>query len=77
MFAVLLGGATALLPIFARDILHVGPWGLGLLRAAPAAGAFVMSVALTRWPITRRAGHVLLGAVATYGLSTLVFAQST
>ena len=77
LFAVLLGGATALLPIFARDILHVGPWGLGLLRAAPAAGAFVMSVALTRWPITRRAGHVLLGAVATYGLSTLVFAQST
>ena len=77
LFAVLLGGATALLPIFAKDILHVGPWGLGLLRAAPAAGALAMSVALTHWPITRRAGHVLLGAVAIYGVATLVFAQST
>jgi hypothetical protein len=50
--AVLLGGATALLPIFAKDILHTGPWGVGLLRAAPAAGALVMSVALVRWPIS-------------------------
>jgi MFS family permease len=77
LFAVLLGGATALLPIFAKDILHTGPWGLGLLRAAPAAGAFTLSVLLTRWPITRRAGHVLLGAVALYGLATLVFGVST
>jgi len=77
LFAVLLGGATALLPIFAKDVLFVGPWGLGLLRAAPAAGAFALSVALTRWPITRRAGHVLLGAVALYGVATLVFGLST
>jgi hypothetical protein len=77
LFAVLLGGATALLPIFAKDILHTGPWGLGLLRAAPAAGAFTLSLVLTRWPITRRAGHVLLGAVALYGVATLVFGLST
>jgi MFS family permease len=77
LFAVLLGGATALLPIFARDILHIGPWGLGLLRAAPAAGAFTLSLLLTRWPITRRAGHVLLGAVALYGAATLVFGVSS
>ncbi len=77
LFAVLLGGATALLPIFAKDVLFVGPWGLGLLRAAPAVGAFTLSVALTRWPITRRAGRVLLGAVALYGAATLVFGLST
>ena len=77
LFAVLLGGATALLPIFAKDVLFVGPWGLGLLRAAPAVGAFTLSLALTRWPITRRAGHVLLGAVALYGVATLVFGLST
>ncbi|MEP7295606.1 MAG: MFS transporter [Burkholderiales bacterium] len=77
LFAVLLGGATALLPIFAKDILHTGPWGLGLLRAAPAAGALTLSLLLTRWPITRRAGHVLLGAVALYGVATMVFGLST
>lgn len=77
LFAVLLGGATALLPIFARDILHTGPWGLGLLRASPAAGAFTLSLLLTRWPITRHAGQVLLGAVALYGAATLVFGLST
>ena len=77
LFAVLLGGATALLPMFAKDVLHVGPWGLGLLRAAPAVGALALSIALTRWPIRRRAGHVLLGAVAVYGVTTLVFALST
>ena len=76
LFAVLLGGATALLPMFAKDVLHVGPWGLGLLRAAPAVGALSLSIALTRWPIRRRAGHVLLGAVAVYGVTTLVFALS-
>jgi MFS family permease len=75
-FAVLLGGATALLPIFAKDILHTGPWGLGLLRAAPGAGALLLSIALTRWPITRRTGSVLLGAVGLYGIATLVFALS-
>ena len=77
LFAVLLGGATALLPIFAKDILHTGPWGLGLLRAAPAAGAFTLSLLLTRWPITRHAGRILLGAVALYGAATLVFGLST
>ena len=76
LFAVLLGGATALLPMFAKDVLHVGPWGLGLLRSAPAVGALSLSIALTRWPIRRRAGRVLLGAVAVYGLTTLVFALS-
>ncbi len=75
--AVLLGGATALLPIFAKDILQVGPEGLGLLRAAPAVGALVMSVWLTRWPITRRAGPKLLWAVAAYGLATAVFGLSS
>ena len=77
LFAVLLGGATALLPIYAKDILHTGPWGLGLLRASPAAGAFVLAIVLTRWPITRRAGHVLIGSVALYGAATLVFGAST
>ena len=77
LFAVLLGGATALLPIFAKDILHTGPWGLGLLRAAPAVGAFTLSLLLTRFPITRHAGRVLLGAVAVYGISTIVFGFST
>jgi MFS family permease len=77
LFAVLLGGATALLPIFAKDILHTGPWGLGLLRAAPAAGAFTLSLLLTRWPITRHAGRVMFGAVAIYGVATLVFGLST
>lgn len=77
LFAVLLGGATALLPIFARDILHTGPWGLGLLRAAPAAGAFTLSLLLSRFPITRHAGRVLLGAVAVYGATTVVFGLSS
>lgn len=77
LFAVLLGGATALLPIFAKDILQVGPWGLGLLRAAPAVGALLMSLALTRWSMDRRVGHKLLWAVAVYGLCMLVFGLST
>ena len=77
LFAVLLGGATALLPMFAKDVLHVGPWGLGLLRGAPAAGALVMSLGLTRWPAARRVGRTLFVAVAVYGLATLVFALST
>jgi MFS family permease len=77
LFAVLLGGATALLPMFAKDILHVGPWGLGLLRAAPAVGALVASFALAVWPITRRAGPKMLSAVAVYGLATIVFGLSS
>jgi predicted MFS family arabinose efflux permease len=77
LFAVLFGGATALLPIFAKDILHVGPWGLGLLRSAPAVGALAMSLALTRWPVRRRTGHTLLAAVAVFGVAMLVFGLST
>ena len=77
LFAVLLGGATALLPIFAKDILHVGPWGLGLLRSAPAVGALLMSLYLARFPIQRKAGKVMFGSVALYGIATLVFALST
>lgn len=76
LFAVLLGGATALLPIFAKDVLHVGPAGLGLLRAAPAVGALVMSIVLSRWPVQRRTGRLLLGAVAVYGVATLAFGLS-
>ena len=77
LFAVLLGGATALLPLFAKDILFVGPWGLGLLRAAPAAGALLMSALLTRWPLARRVGYRMLGAVAVYGVCMVVFGLST
>jgi len=76
LFAVLLGGATALLPIYARDILHTGPEGLGLLRAAPAAGALLMSLLLLRWPIQRKVGTWLLGSVAVFGLATVVFGLS-
>jgi MFS family permease len=76
LFAVLLGGATALLPIYARDILLVGPWGLGLLRGAPAVGALIMAVVLARWTLKRRAGRWLLGAVALFGAATVVFALS-
>ena len=77
MMAVLLGGATALLPIYARDILHTGPWGLGLLRAAPALGALSMSFVLTRFPLTRGVGAKMFGAVIVFGLATIVFALST
>ena len=77
LFAVLLGGAVALLPLFAKDILHVGPWGLGLLRAAPAVGALVMSALLTRWPLARRVGYRMLAAVALYGVCMVVFGLST
>lgn len=77
LFAVLLGGATALLPIYAKDVLHVGPWGLGLLRGAPAVGALAMSLALSRWPITRNAGRYLLTAVAVFGVATVVFGASS
>ena len=76
LFAVLLGGAVALLPIYARDILHTGPWGLGVLRSAPAVGALVMSVVLTRWPLDRKVGKRLLLAVGIFGLATLVFGLS-
>jgi len=77
LFAVLLGGATALLPVYARDILGTGPWGLGLLRSAPAVGALTMSVVLAHHPLQRRVGRIMFGAVATFGLATVVFAVST
>ena len=76
LFAVLLGGATALLPMFARDILQVGPSGLGLLRGAPAMGALCMSAALTRWPLRRRVGRTLFVSVALFGVCMLVFGLS-
>ena len=76
LFAVLLGGATALLPIFASDILHAGPFELGLLRAAPAMGALAMSIVLARRPILSGAGKKMFGAVAVFGIATLVFALS-
>lgn len=77
LFAVLLGGATALLPIYARDILNIGPIGLGVLRASPAAGALLMSMALLRWPLRRHVGHKLLAAVALFGMATVIFGLSS
>ena len=77
LFAVLLGGATALLPMYAKDILQVGPWGLGLLRASPAAGALIMSLVLTRWPLQRHVGRCLMVSVGLFGVSIAVFALST
>lgn len=76
LFAVLLGGATALLPIYARDILHVGPAGLGWLRAAPSIGAFVMALGMAHRPPLQNAGRTLLAAVAGFGLATIVFGVS-
>jgi MFS family permease len=77
LFAVLLGGAVALMPIYARDILHVGEAGLGLLRAAPGIGAIIAIALITAFPIRDHAGWILLGAVAMFGLSTAVFGAST
>jgi len=77
LFAVLLGGATALLPMFAKDVLNTGAWGLGFLRAAPAAGAFVVGVTLARWPLRHHVGRWMFGAVAVYGFAILCFAVST
>ncbi|HQY43393.1 MAG TPA: MFS transporter [Paracoccaceae bacterium] len=76
LFAVLLGGVTALLPAFAADVLQVGPSGFGLLRSGPALGAASMAIALTLWPMKRRAGARMFWAVAAFGLATLVFAVS-
>lgn len=77
LFAVLLGGATALLPIFAKDVLQTGPWGLGLLRSAPALGALLMALFLARTPLRRNVGRLMFATVAVYGLSILGFAAST
>ncbi len=77
LFAVLLGGVTALLPIYAKDILHTGPEGLGLLRSSPAVGALIMAAVLTQWPVERRVGRWMLIAVAVFGLANFVFGIST
>jgi MFS family permease len=77
LFAVLLGGATALLPVFARDILHAGPVGLGLLRSAPAVGALATSVFLAHYPLERRIGSTLFRSVIVFGVATVAFGLST
>jgi MFS family permease len=76
LFAVLLGGATAMLPVFARDVLHVGPQGLGVLRAAPAVGATLTAIFFSVRPLKRGVGAKMLGAVATFGLATIIFGLS-
>lgn len=76
LFAVLLGGATALLPVYARDILHAGPEGLGLLRSAPAIGAMLVNVLLILLPLERRTGLVMFACVGIFGLATIVFGLS-
>jgi MFS family permease len=76
LFAVLLGGSVALLPVYAREILHTGPWGLGLLRAAPGAGATIMAILLAYRPLRRRVGAIMLWCVTGFGLFTVVFGIS-
>jgi MFS family permease len=76
MFAVLLGGAVALLPVYARDILKVGATGLGILRGAPGLGAVTMAIVLAHWPLRRRAGAIMLWCVAGFGTFTLLFGLS-
>lgn len=76
LFAVLLGGSVALLPVYAREILQTGPWGLGLLRSAPGVGAAVMAVLLAYKPLKRRAGITMLWCVAGFGVATILFAVS-
>jgi MFS family permease len=76
LFAVLFGGVTALLPIYARDILDAGPFGLGILRAAPAVGALIMTTILARHAINRRVGMRMFQAVIVFGIATVVFGLS-
>lgn len=76
LFAVLLGGAVSLLPVYARDILHVGPTGLGFLRSAPAVGAALTALCLTRRPVERRVGPTMFAAVVVFGIGTIVFGLS-
>src|SRR5271166_2830935 len=76
LFAVLLGGAVALLPVYAREILHTGPWGLGLLRTAPGVGAALMAVLLAHRPLRGRSGPTLLWAVTGFGIFTIIFGIS-
>lgn len=77
MVATLFGGVVALLPIFARDVLHVGPEGLGLLRSAPGFGAIAVTAVLARWPISRHAGRIMFAGMILYGAATIGFALST
>ncbi len=77
MFAVLLGGAVALLPVYASEILKTGPWGLGILRSAPGVGAAAMAIFLAKRPIQRRAGAIMLWCVAGFGVFTILFGTST
>ena len=77
LFAVLLGGATALLPIYAQDILHTGAWGLGLMRTAPAVGALIMSLILAYFPLKKSFGKILFSALGVFGLATILFAISS
>jgi MFS family permease len=76
LVATLFGGVVALLPIFARDILHINAWGFGLLRSAPATGALIVATVLTRRPVTRAAGRIMFAAVAVYGVATIGFGLS-
>jgi MFS family permease len=76
MFAVLLGGAVALLPIYAREILMTGPWGLGLLRSAPGVGAATMAIFVAHWPLRRNVGATMLWCVAGFGVFTIIFGIS-
>jgi MFS family permease len=76
LFVVLLGGAGALMPIFAQEILHTGPQGLGMLRAAPAAGALTISLLLARYPLRKKAGHRLFVCVGLFGVATIAFGLS-
>lgn len=76
LFAVLLGGSVALLPVYAREILHTGPWGLGMLRSAPGVGALLMAIALAYRPLRNRVGKIMLACVAAFGAFTIVFGIS-
>jgi len=77
LFAVLLGGAVALMPVYARDTLHLGPWGLGMLRAAPGVGAVVTAMFMATSPIRDSAGKILLAGVGLFGFFTVIFGLST
>jgi MFS family permease len=76
LLATFFGGLTALLPIFARDILVIGPWGLGILRSSPSVGALIMAMALSHFPVKKSAGYVILGGAAVYGLASILFGVS-
>src|SRR5216683_2948970 len=76
LFAVLLGGAVALLPVYAREILNAGPWALGMLRSAPGVGAGTMAIAIAHWPLKKRAGAIMLWCVAGFGVCTVTFGVS-